>query len=640
MDAGSSGTLNLSFSQGDLLSVLGGGFTGVLEVSDGAGGWVGIDQASGGTGLLDLLGLFGSGTTAQIDGLAAGEYRFTLSLDPNLVAVGASATASLSVDNASLTDFIVEPGADVEGNVITDPGFNGQPDSTGALGDATVQVEVGGVFVDADATVGTVLQGQYGELTIFANGDYSYTPNGDVASIGQVDSFAYQLVTAAGGVASANLYIRIDSNDTTIVWSPTDPAAPGVVDVVATDDIGAAQVDIDNLVETQSLTELSYSPPVIGSTTDTSESFVVAVDTTAELEISRSFVGIGVLPTTTINLQKLIDGVWTTQQTTTTAAHTFTGLDAGEYRVTSTTGALVSAGTVTVDLTLSTTHLTEFVTGAAVAATGNVLELSDLSPADSLGSTLTVLSVLVNGLYVIPGQAGAQVQGLYGTLTLQADGSYSYTPTPGLALADIGQVDTFTYKLTTPAGQEDTANLYIRIDSPDRDLVWDDANPGSPATEGAGFAAASIMVDEAASGDDSAGTEGSADSGSDDPVVVDGTDFTHVDGGAGAEGWLWEGGDAAINLSDLIGTASGVQSIDLNDVSAVELTLSLEDLVSITGPESDRLMIQGDDQDSVHLTGDWSAGATQVENGLEYVIYTSQEDETHQLWIQSGISVV
>ncbi|MTD21492.1 hypothetical protein GIR22_20425 [Pseudomonas sp. CCM 7891] len=612
----------------------------MLEVSDGAGGWVGIDQASGGSGLLDLLGLFGSGTTAQIDGLAAGEYRFTLSLDPNLVAIGATATASLSVDNKSLTDFTVEPGADVEGNVITDPGFNGEPDSTGPLGDATVQVEVDGVFVDADATVGTVLQGLYGELTIFANGDYSYTPNGDIANIGLVDSFAYQLITAAGAVASANLYIRIDSNDTTIDWSPTDPSAPGVVDVVATDDIGTAQIDIDNLVDTQSMTALSYTPPVlIGNGTDTGDVFTVVADTTAELAISRSFSGIGLLPTTTIELQKLIDGTWTTQQTTTAATHTFTGLDAGEYRVTASTGALVSLGTVTITQTLATTHLTEFVTGAAVAATGNVLELSDLSPADSLGSTLTVLTVLSNGDYVIPGQTGAVVQGLYGTLTLQADGAYSYTPTPGLAVADIGQVDSFTYKLTTPGGQEDTATLYVRLDSPDSDLIWDDANPGSPATEGAGFAAASI-VDQAASGDDSAGSEGIADSGSDHSVAVDGTDFTHVDSGAGADGLLWEGGDAAINLADLIGKASSVDSIDLNDVSAVELTLSLEDLVSIADPESDRLMIQGDDQDSVHLTGNWSAGATEVENGLEYVIYTSQEDETHHLWVQSGISVV
>lgn len=62
--------------------------------------------------------------------------------------------------------------------------------------------------------------------------------------------------------------------------------------------------------------------------------------------------------------------------------------------------------------------------------------------------------------------------------------------------------------------------------------------------------------------------------------------------------------------------------------------------MSITGPEGDRLVIQGDDHDSVHLTGNWSSGVAQVENGLEYVIYTSEEDKTHQLWVQNGISVV
>jgi len=33
-------------------------------------------------------------------------------------------------------------------------------------------------------------------------------------------------------------------------------------------------------------------------------------------------------------------------------------------------------------------------------------------------------------------------------------------------------------------------------------------------------------------------------------------------------------------------------------------------------------------------------GSTQLENGQEYVVYTSQEDETHQLWVQSGVNVV
>jgi hypothetical protein len=630
---GSSGTLNLQFAQADLVSLLGGGFTATLEVSDGAGGWLPVQQGSNGSGLLDLLGLFGQSSSAKIEGLEAGQYRFTLKLDPNLVSVGAGATAKLSVTNDSLTDFTGVAGPDVTGNVITDPGIGGQPDEPGTGGPVKVQVEVEGEFVDADATTGTVLQGQYGQLTIFANGEYKYTPNGDIANIGKVDAFEYHLVNGAGGSASATLYVRIDSPSVDVNWSATDPSAPGVINTVANDDLGSAQIDIVNLVTQADLATLSYNLALLGSSTGTGAAINVATGTTAELAINVTVTGIALLPGTTVNLQKFIDNAWVTQQTTTQTNYTFKGLDAGTYRVTGTTGAVLSLSALHIAQKLTTTSLTEFVTGEMTNATGNLLSDS-LSGPDVLGSPLTVLSVLVNGVYVIPGQTGTKINGDHGTLSVFADGKYVYTPHAGLTLDEIGQVDKFTYKLTTPTGQEDTADLYIRIDSPDRDLVWDDANPGTPATEGAGFAAADSAVDQVA--DDSANVDGDHH----DAVVADDTDFTHVDAGAGAEGLLWEGGDAAINLTDLIGTVGGVHSIDLNDVSAVDLTLSLEDLVSITGPESDRLMIQGDDQDSVHLTGDWSAGATQVENGLEYVIYTSPEDETHQLWVQSGISVV
>ncbi|NWC95584.1 hypothetical protein HX855_23635 [Pseudomonas sp. IPO3778] len=604
-------------------------------MSDGAGGWLPVQQGSNGSGLLDLLGLFGQSSSAKIDGLEAGQYRFTLKLDPNLVSIGAGATAKLSVTNDSLTEFTGVAGADVIGNVITDPGFEGKPDEPGTGGPVTVQVEVNGEFVDASATTGTVLEGQYGQLTIFANGDYKYTPNGDIASIGKVDAFEYHLVNGAGGSASATLYVRIDSPSVDVTWNATDPSAPGVINTVANDDLGSAQIDIVNLVTQADLAILSYNLPLLGlgNVTGNGASIEVATGTTAELAINVSVTGISVLPATTVNLQKFIGNEWVTQQTTTLTNYTFKGLDAGTYRVTGTTGSVLSLSAIHIAQKLTTTFLTEFVTGEMTNATGNLLSDS-LSGPDVLGSPLTVLSVLVNGVYVIPGQTGTKIDGDHGTLTVFADGQYVYTPHAGLALDEIGQVDKFTYKLTTPTGQQDTADLYVRIDSPDRDLVWDDANPGVPATDGAGVAAASSVVDAVA--DDGANVDGDHH----DAVVADDTDFTHVDAGTGAEGLLWEGGDAAINLTDLIGNVSGVHSIDLNDVSAVDLTLSLEDLVSITGPESDRLMIQGDDQDSVHLTGDWSAGVTQVENGLEYVIYTSPEDETHQLWVQSGISVV
>ena len=224
-------------------------------------------------------------------------------------------------------------------------------------------------------------------------------------------------------------------------------------------------------------------------------------------------------------------------------------------------------------------------------------------------------------------------------MTLFADGKYTYTPNAGLTASNVGQVDHFTYKLTSPTGNSDTAELYIRLDSPDRPQVWDDANPGAPAKTATSFAALAVE-EHVAAVDHVAATEGHTTGEHGDHAVVADTDFTHVDNVAGIDGLLWEGGDAAINLASLIGKVSGIDAIDLNHASAVDLTLSLEDLVSITGPEGDRLVIQGDDHDSVHLTGNWSSGVAQVENGLEYVIYTSEEDKTHQLWVQNGISVV
>src|SRR5471032_2062559 len=641
---GMSGTLNLGFVQGNFLSLLGGGLTATLEVSDGRGGWLPVQQGSTGGGLLDLLGLFGSNSSAKVEGLAAGQYRFTLKLDPNLLTLGAAATAVLSVTNNSLTDFEGVAGPEISGNVITDPGFGGKPDSQGSGGVATIQVEVNGQLVDAAAvgTPGTVLQGQYGQLTIFANGDYKYTPNGDIASIGKVDAFEYHLVTAAGGSASATLYVRIDSPNSDVTWSTTNPSAPGVIDTVANDDVGSARIDIDNVVgPAKVLDALTYTLPVLaGVGSGTGATITVAADTKADLAINVSATGLAVIPNTTVNLQKLVDSGWVTQQTVETQGHhIFTGLDAGSYRVTASTTSVLSLSTMRIAQTLTPTYLTQFVVGQMTSAKGNVLA-EGLSGADSLGSPLTALSVSVSpGNYVTPGQIGTIVKGEYGTLTLFANGDYTYKPDAGLKLADIGKVDSFTYKLTHPTGKEDTATLYIRIDTPDRDLVWDDANPGAPATEGNPFAASEVAA-LAAVTDESGDAEG--DSGSDDgeAVALADTEFSLVDGVAGLDTLQWEGGDAAINLTDLIGKVSGIQSIDLNSFSSVDLTLSLEDLVSVIGPDADRLFIQGDGQDSVHLTGDWASVATQVANGLEYVIYTAQEDETHQLWVQSGVSVV
>ena len=105
------------------------------------------------------------------------------------------------------------------------------------------------------------------------------------------------------------------------------------------------------------------------------------------------------------------------------------------------------------------------------AATGNVMD-ADVSTDD------TVVSI-VNNQAIAAG--GTTIVGQYGVLVIDSKGNYTYTPTE--SAANIGQVDQFTYTLVdTVTGATSSATLYVRIGSPDVPLVWDDADPGTPAT--------------------------------------------------------------------------------------------------------------------------------------------------------------
>ncbi len=49
-------------------------------------------------------------------------------------------------------------------------------------------------------------------LFIYANGDYTYTPNADSAGLGQVDQFTYTLLDPASNITSqATFYVHLDS---------------------------------------------------------------------------------------------------------------------------------------------------------------------------------------------------------------------------------------------------------------------------------------------------------------------------------------------------------------------------------------------------------------------------------------------
>jgi len=415
-------------------------------------------------------------------------------------------------------------------------------------------------------------------------------------------------------------------------------------------------------VNLQTSSTTTFSPlslPVLGTRSATYTT-TVAANTTADVQVVLNSANLlTLLNGTTLELLKLnpATGQYVTVQTVGGgslvtllgggAGYTFQNQGAGTYHVRVTAGGIGLLSSLTTTVNATATHLNEFVVGSYTPVTGNLL--TDGAGADNLGSPLTVLSVLTAAnTFTIPGYNGAIVQGSYGTLVVQADGSYAYTLDAGLSSSVIGQREVFTYELIHPNGTTDTATLTINLD-PVTGFAATAAIMADTGDEGAALAGvATVAASEVIAGTDgddtlvaSAGSAVTLDGGAgNDTLVISDQGFASLNGGSGSDTLLWNGGDASIDLGNLVGRVHEIDTIDLNDTSAVTLTLTLADVVAVTDSASDTLIIKGDDSDSVHMTDTWSKVGNQTADGIDYNQYTAQEDPSHHLWVQSGIHVV
>ncbi|MGE8306515.1 MAG: BapA/Bap/LapF family large adhesin, partial [Pseudomonas kermanshahensis] len=620
-----------------------------LQVKNAAGNWVTLATGTS-QGLLDLILLpLGQGLRVDIGELQAGDYRLTVGSGG--IGLVTNVTTTLDIETTSLTQF-TGTGTAKTGNVITDVGTDGSVDALGPDSAAVLQVMKNGSYVSAGSA--TTVQGLYGTLVIRGDGSYTYTPNGSPSSVGKVDVFSYQLLHANGASDAANLYVRIDSPQATEIWSDTNYSAPATV-LDAVNDAGTSHLTLANRVDTSTASLGVLTLPLIGSRQATYTTSVAA-DTTANLQVVVNSTNLlSLLNGTTIDLLKLnpATGQYVLVQTVGGgslisllgggAGYTFQNQGAGTYHVRVTAGGIGLASSITTSVNATTTHLTEFVVSGATAVTGNLL--AD----DNLGSPLTVLSVMTAAnTYTIPGYNGVSVAGSYGTLLVQADGSYTYTLNAGLTNAVIGQHETFTYELTHPNGTTDTANLTISLDNAANftatsSLLADSGDEGVALASVAAVASSEVIA--GTDGNDHLdGSQGGhitllGGAGDDTLVVVD-QNFASVEGGSGNDTLLWGGGDASIDLGNLVGRVHDIEVIDLNDTSSVALTLNLADVVAITETGNDTLVIKGDEKDSVHMTDNWALVGNQTADGIDYNQYTAQEDPSHHLWVQNGIHVV
>ncbi|WP_373878402.1 beta strand repeat-containing protein, partial [Acinetobacter calcoaceticus] len=481
----------------------------VQKFDEATGQWVSIGGTNPEASLIDLS-LIGGTPTAVLEGLDAGQYRAFIGYEGLLgIGLGGTLTGTMDVYNPYIVaGYSVEP---ISGNVIKDASLTGEVD---AASSSAVISQVNGVAVDP--ATGATIVGTYGTLVIDQDGNYTYTPTVNGANLGQVDQFNYTLLDpVTGNTSEATLYVRLDSDSVDMTWNDADPSQPAVITsplpVDAMDNVASAEIDMVYPVTTEVLDNaISYNwllgvgGIVIGSREGTA-TFTVDPGNLTDAIIAVNF---GSVATVIDGLHVVLTRVNPDGSRTVVADSSDTGvidllgifgsevqfkidnLSAGTYELFMESNTLLTAlGSVTADITLNHGDITQPPVLVVDPVIGNVLadDNSAVYGTNYVPDYITTTSVVTtvtaengNTSAVVAGTP-ATIVGAYGTLTIGADGAYSYQATANMA--NVGKVDSFTYTVTDPVtGRTDTATLHVQVGSPDVDVTWNTADPSADAT--------------------------------------------------------------------------------------------------------------------------------------------------------------
>ena len=418
-----------------------------------AGKWTTIDGLAEGATLLDI-GILDTDTFGVEQRLGSGDYRAFVTFE----GIGLSVLNTLAVEGTDYdhTEIAGYEAVPVSGNVM---------DNDPVTTSDTVVDSVEGVDVTGPDTE---ITGQYGTLSIGPDGSFTYTPfDTDGSGIGQVDAFTYTLVdTVSGATTTSTLYVQIGSDGVAMTWDPDDPGTPATAVFAATDDAATAEVVWANVVEDNYFEDSAGQLVGLGSQTYTSDTFEI----TDDMEVSGSITVAAILAAAangTVALERETSpGTWET-----VASESFTVLvgglgvvasidlsevdfTAGTYRVTASKTSVLSL-TLGITTEVDVVHLDQFEVDSLTGHTGNLLANDDP------GSEYTQLEIYDGTDFVAVTSSGpVTVTGSFGSLTVDADGDYVYTP----AHTSQSETDTFTYRLVHPNGEVDEGSLTVTVE--------------------------------------------------------------------------------------------------------------------------------------------------------------------------------
>jgi VCBS repeat-containing protein len=345
-------------------------------------------------------------------------------------------------------------------------------DTTGARDGARASIDDGhGVFYGGGGYA--LVPGKYGILTI-ERGEYvGYIPKADPAIIGKVDAFTYKLLNTHGDEDTANIIVRIGSDQADVEWDANDPFSPAIkADVWDFD--GTAS--IETVVKSHSWLQegaVAYAwevddQGVVSGRTEGGKFIKVAEDSRSDLLIDVHTRGAkDLLASTEVEFSKGVGvmnfivastfeiGTELIRVTDSGFQISVKDLKPGIYHLDmSHYGSVTEAGSIRADLLFDERR---FFTGEIKPASGNVLD------DNVLGGDAPEFAVRIEGEgYRVPSAEGSHVRGAYGTLSIRPDGSYEYVPDNDRS--NIGQVDTFRYQLRSSDGAVVEKRLTIGIE--------------------------------------------------------------------------------------------------------------------------------------------------------------------------------
>ncbi|QUS39179.1 VWA domain-containing protein [Tardiphaga alba] len=348
------------------------------------------------------------------------------------------------------------------GNVISGVGTtNNGADSQGADGVVVAGVAAGNTNANLDSTgtVGTVVNGTYGKLTLNADGSYSYARNPGSQG-GVSDVFTYTVKDGDGDLSHTTLTIAI--GDTTP--ASTIPAAGGATTTVYEAGLPARGN------EPAGSNAAANSETTSGTISFTSVDGLQAVSlgghalTTASQTFSDGL--------TASYSYNAATGAGTITYSYTLQDNTLADPSSVSFAVvvTDADGDAAPAGNLVIkivdDAPVAVADTDSIAAGSFAAATGNVISGvgTTNNGADSQGADGVVVAGVAagntNANLDSTGTVGTVVNGTYGKLTLNADGSYSYARNPG---SQGGVSDVFTYTVKDGDGDLSHTTLTIAI---------------------------------------------------------------------------------------------------------------------------------------------------------------------------------